>query len=254
MPRTALMSAFGRRSFFGLMLTVAAGFWSTEVRAAPLKVCLVSGSAEYESDKSLPVLQKFLEENYDAKCTLIKAIGFDELPGTEALDDCDVALFFTRRLRIDGEPLARVKKYVEAGKPIVAVRTASHGFQNYLEVDKVVLGGNYTGHFPDGPVMTVSIVPAAAKHPVLAGITSPIKSKYSLYKTAPLASDTELLMTGETSESNGSQPATWTRQHKGGRVFYTSLGGVEDFANENFRRLLVNALFWTAKRDVAKKK
>jgi type 1 glutamine amidotransferase len=36
---------------------------------------------------------------------------------------------------------------------------------------------------------------------------------------------------------------TW----KGGRTFYTSLGVPEDFKNEHFKRMLVNAIFWTAK-------
>jgi len=34
---------------------------------------------------------------------------------------------------------------------------------------------------------------------------------------------------------------------KGHRTFYTSLGVPEDFKNENFKRMLVNAIFWTAK-------
>ena len=81
----------------------------------------------------------------------------DELPGLEALDTCDVAVFFTRRLMIDGEDLARVKKYCESGRPIVAIRTASHGFQNWLEFDKLVLGGNYRGHY--GNKLTMKAVP-----------------------------------------------------------------------------------------------
>ena len=36
-------------------------------------------------------------------------------------------------------------------------------------------------------------------------------------------------------------------------LFYTSFGGVEDFQNPTFQRLIVNALFWTAQRDVAEK-
>lgn len=43
--------------------------------------------------------------------------------------------------------------------------------------------------------------------------------------------------------------ARGTREHNGGRIFYTSLGVPEDFANENFRRMLTNAIFWTMHRD-----
>ena len=217
----------------------------------PLRVCLVSGSEEYESDKSLAAFQQYLAAGYNVETTLLKARGFEELPGLEALDEADVALFFTRRLTIGGEPLERIKKYCESGRPIVAVRTASHGFQNWLEFDKLILGGNYQGHFGNGPAMTATAVPDAADDPLLAGVGGAIQSKYSLYKTLPLAENARVLMTGETPESGGPQPVTWTREHNGGRVFYTSLGGVEDFESADFRRLLANALFWTAKLEPA---
>ena len=37
-------------------------------------------------------------------------------------------------------------------------------------------------------------------------------------------------------------------------VFSTSMGTPEDFRNDDFRRLLVNAIFWTARRDPEKMK
>jgi type 1 glutamine amidotransferase/nicotinamidase-related amidase len=218
----------------------------------PLKVCLVSGSAEYESDISLAAFQEYLETRYNTKCTLLKAIGFADLPGLEALDASDVALFFTRRLTIDGEKLERVKKYCLSGRPIVAVRTGSHGFQNWLELDKLVLGGNYQGHLGAGLTVKTTVEPARKDHPLLGGV-GPIMTLASLYKTAPLLQDAELLLTGTAlskDPAEATQPVAWTRVHNGGRVFYTSLGSQSDFENSSFRRLMVNALFWTAGRKV----
>jgi type 1 glutamine amidotransferase/nicotinamidase-related amidase len=228
--------------------------WSSQAAedVRPLTVCLVSGSAEYDSDRSLAAFQKYLEGGYNTRCTLLKARGFEDLPGLEALDDCDVALFFTRRLTIDGEQLERVKKYCESGRPLVALRTASHGFQKWLEFDKLVLGGNYSGHFGQGPTTQVKIEPSAKNHPVLDGI-SEFRSRASLYRTEPLAEDCTLLMTGETPESKGPQPLAWTRTYKGGRVFYTSLGSQTDFQNATFRRMIANALFWAANRELERK-
>jgi type 1 glutamine amidotransferase len=220
----------------------------------PLKVCLISGSIEYRSDESLAVLKKYLEERTGAQCSLIQGRGelnrfkeYGDLPGLDALDRCDVALVFTRRMTIEGEQLERIKRYMDGGRPVVAVRTASHGFQNWLEFDKLVLGGNYGNHFGSGPTQTVKPVPAAKTHPVLDGVTL-FQSRASLYRTSPLAEDCELLMTSETPQA--SQPAAWVRVHRGGRVFYTSLGSTEDFQNGTFLRLLANALHWTAKRDI----
>lgn len=182
------------------------------------------------------------------ECTLLKAVGFKELPGLEALETCDVALFFTRRLRIDGPDLDRVKQYCESGKPIVAVRTASHGFQNWLEFDKEILGGNYRGHFREGPVQKAVPTPDAEKHPVMNGIGT-IESEYSLYRTAPVAPDVTVLMNASI-PNEASQPAVWVREYREARVFYTSLGGPKDFENPQFRRLLTNALHWAAGKEL----
>ena len=42
-----------------------------------------------------------------------------------------------------------------------------------------------------------------------------------------------------------SEPLTWTRAYKDGKVFFTSLGHPDDFKEKAFRKLLVNALFWS---------
>ena len=188
------------KPFACLILLLAAGAASA-ADSAPLNVCLVSGSEEYKSDDTLAAFRDHLEANYPAKCTLLKARGFDDLPGLEALDDCDVALFFTRRLTIGGEQLARIKKYVEAGRPIVAVRTASHGFQNWLDFDRDVLGGNYRGHYRNDLTMRATVAPGAEGHPVLDGVKM-IASLGSLYRTSPLARDAKPLLIGSSPEGD----------------------------------------------------
>jgi len=113
--------------------------------ASPMNVCMISGSFEYDSDTSLAMFKEYLEQNFDVNCQLLKADGWENILGLEALDTCDTALFFTRRLELNGEQLDRIKNYCRSGRPIVAVRTASHGFQRWLAFDKEVLGGNYQG-------------------------------------------------------------------------------------------------------------
>jgi putative membrane-bound dehydrogenase-like protein len=214
-----------------------------------LKVCLVSGSLEYDSDGSLAAFQKYLEENYPVVCTRAFRKTDDDLPGLDNLETCDVMLLFTRRLTIKGEQLDRLRAYCKAGKPIVAVRTASHAFQNWLELDKEVLGGNYKGHYGDGPPTQVSLADRAKEHPILAGVKA-FQGAGSLYKNTGQAEDVEVLLTGNIPDHT--EPLAWTRVHNGGRVFYTSLGHPKDFQNNNFKRLLVNALYWTTKRDPPK--
>ncbi|HEV3163985.1 MAG TPA: ThuA domain-containing protein, partial [Isosphaeraceae bacterium] len=232
------------RRIAALILILIAGVTRAQAQGPPIKVCMLSGSEEYHSDASLEAFKTYLEANFPAKCTLLKAKGVSDLPGLEALDDCDVALFFTRRLTIDGEQLARIKRYAQAGRPIVAVRTASHGFQNWLEFDKEVLGGNYHGHYRDD--LTVRAERNGYNLPdVLTNPLIDLASTGSLYKTSPLAKDVNSLLFGTTPE--GREPVSWVRENKG-RVFYTSFGTPSDFENASFRQLLANALFWAVER------
>src|SRR5262249_2593730 len=159
----------------------------------------------------------------------------NNLPGLENLDMCDVAVLFTRRLTIDGEQLDRVKKYCLSGKPLVGIRTASHAFQNWLDLDKEVLGGMYTGPYAAGPMTVVEF--KSKGHPIPKGV-KPFQSVGSLYKNKGIAKDVDVLLTGSIPDQ--SEPVAWTRAYKGGRIFYTSLGHQKDFEDENFLRMIAN--------------
>lgn len=214
---------------------------------APLRVVMLSGSEEYESDRSLDAFRAWLEARYPARCTVLKARGTSDLPGLEALEDCDVALVFTRRLTLPDDQLERVRRYLTSGRPIVGVRTASHAFQNWLEFDRLVLGGSYKGHYGEGKSQRATVEEAARSHPVLNGVDF-LASRASVYKSGPIADDCTLLMTARSPEA--AEPAVWTREHNGGRVFYTTLGAQGDFENQSFLRMLAQALFWTARREI----
>jgi type 1 glutamine amidotransferase len=66
----------------------------------------------------------------------------------------------------------------------------------------------------------------------------------------PLAKTTTPLLFGRIAGQE-SEPVAWTNQYRGGRIFYTSLGHPEDFKNPEFRKLLVNAVFWAMNKPVA---
>jgi type 1 glutamine amidotransferase len=244
-----------------------------------LNVVFISGSNEYVSHNTLKEYKQNLEDTYsNVKVTILQADGplnekgeFSNLEGTDALKDCDVLLTFVRRTTISGKAIEDIKKYVASGKPLVALRTSSHGFQSWPEFDKEVLGGNYNHHYtgepekrevgsdgmmytvgePTGSPQTVTVDPANKNHPILEGVSNFV-SKYSLYKTGPLASDAKLLLTGKTSE--GEEPVAWTRVYNGSRIVYIALGGVQDWNNPVFVKLVSNALFWSADFEPKKTK
>jgi type 1 glutamine amidotransferase len=225
---------------FALTVELSAG-----EKKGVLKVCLISGAAEYKSDVSLAKLQQHLEKNYSVKCSRAFAKSESDLPGLESLDTCDVAVLFTRRLKLEGDQLERIKKYCLSGKSLVGIRTASHGIQTWLDLDRDVFGGDYKNHYPEGPLTEIKLLESTKETPILDGV-KPYKSAGSLYKNPVIAKDARVLMTGAISDHV--EPIAWTRLYKGGRVFYTSLGHPKDFEEPSYLRLITNAVFWTAGR------
>ena len=215
--------------------------------APPLKLCMLSGSFEYDSESSLQVFDRHVRDEYAMETTTVVFSSEDDDQSLAALDDTDVLLLFSRRLNTSGAELDRLKEYCATGRPVVGVRTASHGFQNYLAFDNEVLGGNYNMHYKPGPAVTVEIVSdEAARHPILDGVDGFV-THGSLYRNEPIADDTTLLLTGTSSDAT--EPIAWTRIHEGGRVFYTSLGHQQDFEESSFLRLLSNGVLWAAGRS-----
>jgi type 1 glutamine amidotransferase len=146
-----------------------------------------------------------------------------------------------------------LKAHLDAGKPLVALRTCSHAFDargkhaeghvEWAKFDAEVLGGNYQGHHADGPVATVTTAPGAEKHPILDGLKLPFASKGSLYRPSPLKSSATALLIGRI-DGKDPEPVAWVNTCKKARVFYTSLGHRGDFAEPSFVRLMENAVRW----------
>ena len=208
-----------------------------------IRLCMLSGSFEYDSQGSLAIFAEHLRKAGGVECSTVEFESEDDDRSLAPIADADVLLVFTRRLNTAGPELERFRAYCAAGHPIVGVRTASHAFQNWLGFDEEVLGGSYDSHYGAGPLVRVIEAPGAQGHPILEG-TAGLASHGSLYRNTPIADDATLLLTGTTDEAT--EPVAWTRMNAGGRVFYTSLGHQEDFRDGRFLRLLTNGVLWAA--------
>ena len=211
-------------------------------------IVMISGEYEYASSNSLPAFKQFLESNYALKCVYLERKG-EQIPGLEALKSADLCLFFIRRMTLPEEQLGMIKDYVNSGKPLIGLRTASHAFENWKEWDNVVLGGNYHNHYGNTLAATARINAEALSHPILKNVAKEFETPGSLYKTSPLAKGTTLLITGSVT-NQPPEPMAWTHTYKGARVFYTSLGHPKDFDQPAFRTMLVNAVFWALDQPV----
>src|SRR5204863_6817740 len=101
-------------------------------------IVLVSGDEEYRSEESLPQLGKILARHHGFKCTVLFAIDpkdgtinpivTNNIPGLEALKTADLMIIFTRFRDLPDEQMKHIVDYVESGKPIIGLRTATHAF------------------------------------------------------------------------------------------------------------------------------
>jgi type 1 glutamine amidotransferase/nicotinamidase-related amidase len=222
-------------------------------------IAMLMAEDEYDTNLTLPKFAAdFLGQSFRVAFVFSDEENPNELPGLEILNSADVALVSVRRRPLSAEQLEIVRRFVESGKPIVGIRTASHAFSlrtespppglvAWPEFDAQVLGGSYSGHHGNELLPMVSAIANQAEHPILAGVgAKAFSSGGSLYKTSPLAANTQVLMTGSI-EGKPVEPVAWTfARADGGKSFYTSLGHKNDFQVPAFQRMLFNGLVWAS--------
>ncbi|MBL7133457.1 MAG: isochorismatase family protein [Phycisphaerae bacterium] len=229
-------------------------------------VVFLLGEREYKTGATLPA---FAEAHLAAKglrCTFIHAAahsgkGRNEFPGFDAVKTADLLFVSVRRRALKRAQLDMIRAHLKAGKPLVGIRTASHAFDtrgkgpkghaDWADFDPTVLGGNYKGHHGGGgPATKVTLAAGAGDHAILAGVKA-FAGSGSLYKVRPLAKTATPLLTG-TIPNADAEPVAWTNARGKSRIFYTSLGHVEDFKDASFVRLLTNAVSWALDRPAPK--
>jgi len=254
-------------------------------------IVLVSGDEEYRSEETLTQLGKILAERHGFKCTVLFAIDkdgtinpvrTDNIPGLEALQSADLMVIFTRFRNLPDDQMKQIVDYVESGRPIIGLRTATHAFQlpesstyaRYSWQSKTwdagfgrqVLGETWVSHHGNHGVESTRgvIAPNMQDHPILRGIKDgDIYGPTDVYTvTIPLPGDSQPLVLGQVLEgmnptdkpvagpkNDPMMPIAWTKSYtpaagKKARIFTTTMGAAQDFNSEGLRRLLVNACYW----------
>lgn len=256
-------------------------------------VVLISGDQEYRSKEAIPQLAKILAERHGFKCTVLFTLDKDgnidpnvpNIPGLEALKDADLAVVFTRLLKMPDDQMQHIHDYIESGKPIVGLRTSTHAFDNGGKskfakygngsnvkgweggFGRVVLGEKWVAHHGNhGKEGTRGIfAPGQEKNPILRGIEpGSIFGTTDVYTANPPKEST-IVVLGEVTETlqpdskavagkknDPMMPVAWTKNYAGesgkaGRAFCTTMGASQDLQWEGTRRLIVNGCLWALK-------
>lgn len=257
-------------------------------------IVLVCGDEEYRSEEMLPQLGKILARHHGFKCTVLFPIDkqdgtinpnqTDNIPGLEALKSADLAVLFLRFRNLPDDQMQHLADYIESGRPIIGLRTATHAFKlpstsrfahyswDWRGKDyeggfgRQVLGETWVSHHGRHGVQSTRgvINPKAREHPIVRGIADgDIWGPTDVYGVRlPLPSDSFPLVFGQVLEgmqptdrpAEGKQndpmmPIAWTKTYrtatgKVARVFCSTMASSQDFESEGLRRLLVNACYW----------
>ena len=260
------------------------------------KVVLVSGDEEYRSEEALPQLAKILARHHGFDCTVVFAIDpatgqinpntNDNIPGLEKLASADLMVIATRFRNLPDEQMKHVDAFLKAGKPVVAMRTATHAFnipegRTYRRYSwdfpgegstqgfgRQVLGETWISHHGGhGSESTRGLLaPDAKDHPILKGIKDgEIWGPTDVYGVRlPLPGDSKPLVLGAVlagmkpdsppvagEKNEPMMPVAWVKSYQidggpKGRSFTTTMGAATDMTAEGTRRMLVNACYWAA--------
>lgn len=260
------------------------------------KIVLVAGDEEYRTEETCPMLAKILSQKHGFDCTVLFSLNPDggfidpnfqkNLTGTDALKSADLLIIGTRFRQPSPEALADFAAYLNSGKPVIGFRTATHAFTGsaatggfkWSEFGLKILGEKWVNHHGRHKVEgTRSVVETANSASEVLRDVGEIFATTDVYGIANL--DTQaatLLLRGQVTESlepaskavagaknEPMMPLAWLRTYTApdgktqGKAFCTTLGASVDFADEDLRRLVVNAAYHLlgmpvpAKADVA---
>jgi serine/threonine protein kinase len=245
-------------------------------------IVLICGDPEYRSEESAPMLAKILSRSHGFDCTVVFSWtdGFidpanqEGLRGLEALDSADLMIIGTRFRKPDREGAEKITAFLNAGKPVIGFRTATHAFQGnsqfgtgsgaipFGQFGRRVLGEEWVAHHAlhlrEG---TRSVVEEANRtHPVINGVS--FFAPTDVYAVSHLTSADTVLLRGAVTKTlnpdselisgaknNPMQALAWLHTYTApdgetrGQAFCTTAGASVDFVSEGLRRLVVNAAY-----------
>ncbi|MCA9116065.1 MAG: ThuA domain-containing protein [Planctomycetaceae bacterium] len=249
-------------------------------------IVFIAGDHEYRGEETLPALARILARHYGFKCSFFVTTdpedgtikpGSNHITGLEALRTADLMVVFTRFQAFNDEQMQHIDDYLASGKPVIGLRTSTHGFKGlkgdfaryndgYQGDDKVwengfgeaILGEHWVGHYGRNHQQSSRLQLAAdqSEHPILRGVKD-VHTQCGGYVAHPREGSQILargvILNGMKADAPADPskeilPVAWVRQYRTdkprSRVFATTHGASEDILNEGFRRMLVNAHLW----------
>ncbi len=245
---------------------VIAGVLAAGAGAAETKIVLVAGGPSHgpgthEHRAGMLLLAKCLEQTPGVKAIVVENGWPKDGDEASVFKDAKTVAFFMDggggQPMLRGARLDAMKKLMADGVGLVCIHYTVDVPEGPL-ADLMIewLGGYYEGGYSRNPTNTVEVKPVAKDHPIARGLKPVVMTDEFYYKIRFRPGDTRvtniLRMTPPDKPDEGEQTIAWaTERANGGRSFGFTGGHFHtNWGVPEFRRLVLNALVWTAKLEV----
>lgn len=258
-------------------------------------IVFLSGDEEYRSEESGPQIGKLLSQKHGFKVTVLFSQDPDgtinpnnatNVPGMHLLGSADLVINQFRFRELPDADMKHFVDYLDAGKPMIVVRTASHAFNYtrnkqspYAIYSQNARGGGFGGmtvghswtfhHGNHGKESARGLIDGKnAKHPILNSVTDVWGPSDVYGVNSNFPDDAQVLMHGMVLKgmkaddapnlNKAIMPMVWLRDYKApsgktAKIFSTSIGAAIDLQSEDLRRLFINASYHLTGLTVPKK-
>lgn len=253
-------------------------------------IVFVTGEEYYRSEEGMSMFAKIMARHHGFKCTVLFATDpttghinpnrNTNIPGLAALDQADLMVIFARFRELPDADMQHIVDYVNAGKPVLGIRNATHAFRystNSASAFKSwdfasrqwpggfgqqILGDTWIAHYGkfQKEATLAHINPSHSNHPVLRGVAPQIFVHTDVNSVERLTPSDVVLFHGQVlsglkptdppvtdNRKDTRMPFAWFKNYtapsgKQGRSFTTTAGASVDWLSEDLRRMMVNAM------------
>ena len=254
-------------------------------------IVFVTGEEYYRSEEGMPMFAKILSQRHGFDCTVLFAIDSEtgiinpnkihHIPGLEVLDSADLLVLFTRFRELADSDTKHIADFINAGKPVVGFRNATHPFRYPTESSSAyadwdfrskkwpggfgqqILGDTWVSHhgkfLKEATLAKVNV--QHANHPVLRGVSPELFARTDVNGVIRLTVSDMIPYHGyvlpglnredtPVADGRNDRPMPWAWFHNytapsgnTGRSFCLTAGASVDWLEEDLRRLVINAVY-----------
>ena len=217
-----------------------------------IKVVVVTGGHKFEQEPFLEIFQGYDDIKYVHSQQAGHSEIFEDISGW----DYDVIVLYSMRQEISPKRRRNFIKLLEKGVGVVSLHHNIADFPDWPQYRKIIGGKYYLKETKEGSVVyrkgkykhdvTFMVNVVDKNHPITEGV-SDFEIYDETYKDHVFEKDNQVLLT--TDNPGNERPLCWVRRYAKAKICYLQLGhGPEAYSNENYRRLVAQAIRWSANK------